>query len=125
MSQELLLHEWFDAAGARRIATLRVDGPEVVYVGEEGEALPLPKGAIVKVFERYGRPLAPAVSGAAPQVVLPEGGRLVALRHRARFDVLARDFLVLYRDGEPPLCELATGIAAALAHLAHAAARSG
>jgi len=40
------------------------------------------------------------------------------LRHRARYDVIARDFLVLTRPDAPPLAELSTSIAAALVHLA-------
>jgi hypothetical protein len=49
---------------------------------------------------------------------LGEGAALVRFRFMRRYDVIARDYLVLYRDGGEPLCEMATSIAAALDHLA-------
>ncbi len=60
-------------------------------------------------MRRYGRPLDEAVPLAGPALELGEGRRLVQLRFRPRFDVIARDYLVLEAPPEPPFAELSTG----------------
>jgi hypothetical protein len=48
-----------------------------------------------------------------------DGGRRISLlRYRARYDVIAKDFLVFEAPNRAPVAELATSVAAALAHLA-------
>lgn len=81
----------------------------------------LPDGAIDIVMDRYGKPLAEGIVLDGPWLDLAEGKTLRLLRHRARYDVIARDFLVLERPGAETLAELATSVAAALTHLARAA----
>lgn len=103
-----------------------VEGRLRVSVGDAitGE---LPLRAIEVVMDRYAKPLDGAAGEAseasehAPSLDLGEGRTLRMLRHRARYDVIARDFLVLVRPDAPPVAELSTSIAAALVHLARAA----
>ena len=89
----------------------------------EGQSVAVPWAVLCAVFDRFGREKAPEVSlEGAPRLDLGGGRALVHLRHRARYDVIARDFLVLERPLAmgPPRVELATAIAAALVHLAEA-----
>ena len=46
--------------------------------------------------------------------------KLVRCTRGALYDVIARDFVVLEREGRAPVAELATTVAAALVHLARA-----
>ena len=87
----------------------------------EGQSVAVPWAVLCAVFDRFGREKAPEVSlEGAPRLDLGGGRAVVHLRHRARYDVIARDFLVLERPERPPQVELATAIAAALVHLAEA-----
>jgi hypothetical protein len=99
-----------------------VEGRLRVSVGDAvtGE---LPLRAIEVVMNRYAKPLdeAESADADAPSLDLGEGRALRMLRHRARYDVIARDFLVFVRPDAPPVAELSTSIAAALVHLARAA----
>ncbi len=99
-----------------------VEGRLRVSVGDAltGE---LPVRAIDVVMDRYGKPLDEAELADGPRLELGDGRALRLLRHRARYDVIARDFLVLERPDAPPVAELSTSIAAALVHLARAASR--
>lgn len=85
----------------------------------------LPVMAIDRVMDRYAKPLADGIVLDGPALDLGAGRALHLLRHRARYDVIARDFLVLVRPGVEPLVELAAPIAAALTHLARAARNAG
>lgn len=98
------------------------DAEEPLCLVYEAKRVAVPWAVLCAVFARYGREKAPEVRLAddAPRLPLGDGRALVHLRHRARYDVIARDFLVLERPGEPPLVELSTAIAAALVHLAEA-----
>jgi hypothetical protein len=75
------------------------------------------------VLDRFGAPVEPSESliavGALP---LWEGHTLRHVRHLARYDVIARDYLVYESPGGEPRCALATTVAGALAHLARATA---
>jgi hypothetical protein len=55
---------------------------------------------------------------------LGDGSALRVLRHRALYDGIARDFVVLERPGRDPVAELGVTIASALAHLARAATQA-
>lgn len=77
-------------------------------------------------MERYGRPLADHARGMLderPALDLGGGATLVMLRYLARFDVIARDWVVLVREEKEPVCELATSITAALLYLVAASSR--
>ena len=93
-------------------------------IGEE--LLPLPDGALEAVMKRYGKPL-DAQDGdmmVDERLELDDGRALVRFRFMRRYDVIARDYLVLYEAEGDPLCEMATSIAAALDHLARRFARA-
>ena len=53
-----------------------------------------------------------------PKIDLGGGRTLQRIRHLARYDVIARDFLVWCAPGREPLVELAVTISGALEHLA-------
>jgi hypothetical protein len=124
---EITIHETTDEAGAPISTRLgHQDGVLALIVG--GEVLPLPDGALEAVMKRYGKPLdAPESEMMVDErLELGEGATLVRFRFMRRYDVIARDYLVLHRAGAESLCEMATSITAALDHLARrfAASRS-
>jgi hypothetical protein len=91
----------------------------VLSVGDE--TMPLPDGALDAVMKRYGKPLDDAAEREMmidERLDLGDGRSLVRFRFMRRYDVIARDYLVLYQPDAEPLCEMATSIAAALDHLA-------
>jgi hypothetical protein len=105
--------------GSRERVTLEMEGGEVcLRVGGAAPAR-LPEGAIGHVMARYGKPLAEEIALVGPAFEVGDG-RLRLLRHRARYDVIARDFLVWEAPGEEPVAELAVAVTAALVHLASA-----
>jgi hypothetical protein len=114
----LTIHEWTTADGSRATIDLAVeDGALVVRVqGESPVALPM--GVLGRVMERYGKPLADGVALDGPVIDLGDGCTLRRIRHLARYDVIARDFLVWSAPGREPLVELAVTISGALTHLA-------
>lgn len=117
----LLIHERIGADGHSVPTTLEVTGDALrVSVGGRVQG-DLPLAAIDQVMARYGKPLADGVIPDERALDLGDGGALRMLRHRAHYDVIARDFVVLVRPGAEPLAELATNIASVLAHLARAA----
>jgi len=74
-------------------------------------------GVLDAVMKRYGRPLADDVIVTGPTLELGGGQTLSLLRHRARYDVIARDFLVYRVPGREPVAELAASVTAALTYL--------
>ena len=85
--------------------------------GENADGL-LPIEALVRVMKKFGKPLASGIAPSASEWLDLGGGcSLARLRHLARYDVIARDFLVFRAPGEEPLVELATSVTAALMHL--------
>ena len=72
-------------------------------------------------MQRYGRPLADGIELDGTRLELGGGSALFLLRHLAKYDVIARDFVVWTSPGREPLAELAVAISGALAHLAKAA----
>ena len=121
----LKVHEAFTTEG-RLVAThLRVEPRTgaLVIADEEG-AFPLPDGALVRVMDRYGAPLEPTERVQDVAVLEIGGGaRIRHVRHLARYDVIARDYLVYEAPDIPPTCALATTVAAALGHLGRAVGR--
>ncbi|HEX4448564.1 MAG TPA: hypothetical protein VH044_17585 [Polyangiaceae bacterium] len=114
----LKIHETTTATGALSPVFVRIDDGALVLVTGSG-AYPLPEGALDAVMARYGKPLEDGVELmdiAALEVVA--GKTLWHVRHLARFDVIARDYLVYGCAGAEALCALATTVAGALEHLA-------
>lgn len=114
----------------------RDDGTlESVHLGRDDDGLalvrgdhrsPLPAGVIEPVMLRYGAPL--EVGASITEVAVLELGdrrRLRHVRHLARYDVIAKDWLVYERPDAEPLCTLAVTVVGALTHLAHAYAPAG
>ncbi len=123
---ELLLLETFGDEGRSARTVLRREDDALVLALDDDEYEIEPK-LVFAVFARYAKELDPSVTmpddadTLALDVTSGSGSRLVRLRHLARFDVIARDYLVLVREGQPALVELATAITAALVHLVSAA----
>jgi hypothetical protein len=119
----LTIAEHIDDAGRSITTALSVEdeGCVSLHVGGERVADLTPE-VVVRVMARYARELeCPLADAGAPRLDLGDGRALRMLRHRARYDVIARDFLVLERAGAPAIAELSTAIAAALRHLVEAA----
>jgi hypothetical protein len=117
----LTIHEWLGDDGASETVALDAEGGELaVRVGREAPVR-LPILALERVMERYGKPLADGIAADGPKLELGDGRALCRIRHRGRYDVIARDFLVWTVPGREPLAELAVAISGALVHLANAA----
>lgn len=127
MTQEnaqILLDEHVVDDGSVARTWLRAEDGELLLV-EPGRALPLPEGAIAAVFARFGGELAEGLAvPEAGALDLGRGARLAPLRHLARYDVIARDYLVFATPDSSPRVALAVTIAGALRHLARAAERN-
>lgn len=122
----LKIHELTTESGELAGVFLRLaEGGEGLEVVEPGGALPLPEEALEKVMTRYGAPFDDqahvAVMG---ELELGAGRRLRQVRHLAGYDVIARDYLVLYSGNGEALCALGTTVAGALQFLARAALRA-
>ena len=97
---------------------------EAIRVVDGGQVLgELSCEMIRAVMNRYAKALDEGIALDGPSLDLGEERRLVMLRHRARYDVIARDFLVFVAKDDEPRAALSTTIAAALMHLARAAER--
>lgn len=120
------IHETTTADGALSATHLRVaDGVvEIAADGDGAGALALPDGAIERVMTRYGAPVEEGTKLTEVDAIDLGGARLRHVRHLARYDVIAKDWLLYERDGEEPICALANTVAAALVHLARVAART-
>jgi hypothetical protein len=116
---EITIHETIDGAGAL-VQTRLAHGDDGLALRVGDELLPLPDGALEAVMKRYGKPLEARDEDMMvdERLELGEDRALVRFRYMRRYDVIARDYLVLYEPGEEALCEMATSIAAALDHLA-------
>jgi hypothetical protein len=113
----LLIHQGTRDDGTLEDLFLSREGDALrVQIGADDEAL-LPIEAIVAVMRKFGKPLAPEVRIAGPALDLGDGRSLAMLRHLARYDVIARDFVVFRAPDEEPITELASAVTAALMHL--------
>lgn len=118
------IHETTQADGSIAPTHLRSASGAIV-VESEGTTLPLPDGAIARVMARYGAPIEEGTKLTEIDALdLGDGARLRHVRHLARYDVIAKDWLVYEARGQEPLCALANTVAAALVHLARALARA-
>jgi hypothetical protein len=120
----LKVHEITTPSGAISAVFLRFEAGVLAIVGEDGTFV-LPDGALDAVMMRFGATLEPASHWTQVATLdLGEGRMLCHVRHLARYDVIARDYLVYEAPGRECLCALATTVAGALDHLGRAAARS-
>jgi hypothetical protein len=120
----LTIHEYLTEDGSSETVALDVDGGAlVVHVGKE-PPVTLPILALARVMDRYGKPLAEGIAIDGPKLDVDEGRALYRIRHRARYDVIARDFLVWTAHDREPVAELAVAVCGALVHLAKVAADS-
>jgi hypothetical protein len=114
------IHETVGAEGELRPIFLAVDAGIATLVDDDG-TLPLPEGAIDAVMVRYAAPLEADVKLIEVAALDLGGGRRVRhVRHLARYDVIARDWLLYEAEGREPVGALATTVAGALGHLARA-----
>jgi hypothetical protein len=119
----LTIHERLCDDGSRETVDVGREGDSLVVRTAERAAL-LPMLALERVMERYAKPLEEGIALDGPSVDLGEAGVLYRIRHRGRYDVIARDFVVWAPRGREPVAELATSVSAALVHLARAAERA-
>jgi hypothetical protein len=118
------IHEITDQQGEYSGVHLRIVGDGVLEIADAQGALLVPPGALEKVLERYGAPFdSEAPIAVVAELELGGGRRLRQVRHLAGYDVVPRDYLVLDRGEGEPLCCFGATVAAALQHLARAAAR--
>ena len=120
----LKVHETTTASGAL-FAVFVTCEHGVLRIAAADATFALPEGALDAVMERFGAPLDPTSElGHVGDLDLGDAGTLRHVRHLARYDVIARDYLVYERAGREPLCALATTVAGALNHLGRAHARA-
>ena len=116
----LKIHEYSSAMGELSAVCLRVEGGALEIVAE-GEAWPLPVGALGAVFARYGAPFdATARISEIARLDLESGEAVRHVRHLAGYDVIARDYLVHDSHQRESLCMLSATASAALLHLGRA-----
>jgi hypothetical protein len=114
----LKIHEFAGPSGELQCVHLKLDAGELLLVdGIRDAQIEIPLSMLFSVFERYGKPLANDVKPEGAHLKLSEHASLTHFRHLARFDVIARDFLVLTREGHEALAELSVSITGALLHL--------
>lgn len=116
----LKIHEFTKSSGELGGVFLRTHERSLLLVDDEGEYT-LPTGALRAVMKRFGGPLERSERVVEVGALsLGDGASLRHVRHLARYDVIAKDFLVFETSDAEPLCALATTVAGALAHLARA-----
>ena len=112
------IHETYDANGVLSEVFVTCEGARLLLVEQRGTFV-VPDGAMDAVMKKFGAALDPDASVMEVATLdLPDGARLRHVRHRATFDVIARDYLVYERPDAPASFALATTVAGALAHLA-------
>jgi hypothetical protein len=122
----LKIHESTASDGSLATVSLSVDCGSVLLIeanadGTHKRVDPLPEGALEAVMTRFGKALDPAARITCVATLELGNERLLRhVRHLARFDVIARDYLLYELPGSEPTCALAATVAAALGHLARA-----
>lgn len=121
---KLKIHETTRTDGSLAPVVL-VREDEALVLSLEEKRLPLPAGALDAVMRRYGRAVEPTeVLLDVARLDLGGGAVLRHVRHLARYDVIARDYLVYELPDLEPVCALAVSVAGALEHLGRAASRA-
>lgn len=124
MAASMKIHETTCADGSFAPTNVRVVDGEVVVETDDAE-LVLSADALARVMARYGAPIEEGAKLTDVDAIdIGEGKRLRHVRHLARYDVIAKDWLVYEAPGQEPLCALANTVATALAHLARVAPRT-
>ncbi len=120
-SNRLKIHETTRADGSLSEVFLLAEDGRLTIASEDG-TFAIPDGALAAVMQRFGKPLEPLERLAQQGVLELGGGRVLRhVRHLARYDVIARDFLVYESASGEPMCAFATTVAGALEHLGRAA----
>lgn len=121
----MLVDEHLGDDGALLRTELRLRGEQLELV-DSTAIRRLPEGALSAVFARLGGELSESVTVPedAESLVFADGSRLRRLRFLDRFDVIAKDYLVLSVPGAPDRVGLAVTLTAALRHLASALERN-
>lgn len=123
-ARTLKIHETTSPDGAL-VPVLLVVQDGALGVASDAGVFALPDGALAAVMARFGKPLERSERVALVGALDLGGGRVLRhVRHLARYDVIARDYLVyeVAVAGEEPVCALATTVAGALEHLGRAVA---
>lgn len=123
----LKIHEVTGTDGNLHGVYLRpsASAPDSLEIMDAAGALVVPKGALEIVMRRYGAPFdEQARITVVAEMEVGEGQKLQHVLHLSGYDVVRRDYLVLGGAGEA-LCAPGATVAAALQHLARAAARNG
>jgi hypothetical protein len=113
----LVIHERILADGGSERTWLDLEGGQLVLGVDDATAACVDLSVLEAVMKRYGKPIAGDVELSGPALELGGGRTLSMLRHRARYDVIAKDFLVYRVPGDEPLAELSASVSAALTYL--------
>jgi hypothetical protein len=113
----LLLHERSLPDGRVERTWLEVRNGVLSMRIDDGHAREVPPSVLEAVMKRYGKPLADDVVVTGPRVTLGDGRSVQLFRHRALYDVIAKDYLVYVASDQEPLAELAASVTAALSYL--------
>lgn len=118
----LKIHETLTTTGEAACVYLTVEDGALA-IALDDVTFPLGSEALDAVMARYGGPVEPSERLIEVAAIALAGGRTVRhVRHLARYDVIARDFVVYDVPGRDSVCALAITVSAALAHLARATA---
>lgn len=115
--QRLLIHERALADGSLERTWLEVDEGSLRLRLDQGEPMEVPVAVLEAVMKRYGKPLADEIVVTGPALALEGGRSLHLFRHRAFYDVIAKDYLVFEAPPREPVAELAASVTAALSYL--------
>jgi len=122
-SDMLKIHETTKPDGELAPIFLVLEDGVLAITSDEG-TFALPEGALDAVMTRFGGPLEPSEQLMPVATLdLGSGKALRHVRHLARYDVIARDYIVYETPDREPVCALATTLAGALGHLGRAANR--
>ena len=83
---------------------------------DDGLTAVLPMTVLLRVMERYGKPLDPTVCVPPAALRFRDGVSVQALRYHARVDAESRNYLILSRPDHSPVAALATVVASAMRH---------
>jgi hypothetical protein len=114
---ELRLFETWSRDGRKLETYLRIRNGLIEF-DEPEQTTEMPLRVLEAVFRRYGRPLELEIAPVGPRLQLSDSVTIMHFRYLARFDVIAKDYLVWIYQERETLAELATGIVAALSHIA-------
>ena len=116
-ASSLLIHERISADGAAERTWLELNDAGLFLRIEPSEPAKVELRILEAVMCRYGKPLAEDVVATGPTLQWQDGRSLCLFRHRARYDVIARDFLAYRVPGEETRVELAASVTSALVYL--------